>query len=80
MIKEIKELEMTERKQAAQRRMAAISLGSMIIFTILCFTPIVSNERLEMLSGISDLFYIAMAGVVGAYMGMSAYMDRGRGS
>tara|TARA_Y100000310_G_C20704127_1_gene833299 strand:+ start:26329 stop:26637 length:309 start_codon:yes stop_codon:yes gene_type:complete len=80
MIKEIKELEMAERKQSSQRRMAIVALASMILFTILCLTPIISDERLEMLSGISDLFYIAMAGVVGTYMGMSAYMDRGRGS
>jgi hypothetical protein len=37
------------------------------------FVPI---ERVEALSGISDLFFLSAAGIVGAYMGMSAWMSR----
>lgn len=75
-MKEIKELEMAERKQTQQRKMAWVALGSMLLFTIFVFMPFVPESRLKLLGDISGLFYIAMAGVVGAYMGMTAYMSR----
>lgn len=63
-------------KLVAQKRMAWVALASMIIFTIILFTPIISETRLEKLSSISDLFYISMAGVVGSFMGMTAWISR----
>jgi len=68
---------MQERKALAQRRMAWISMAAMIIFTIVLMVPgVVPESRLKLLADLSALFYIAMAGVVGAYMGMTAYMSR----
>lgn len=76
-MKEIEEMEMQERKALAQRRMAWISMAAMIIFTIVLMVPgFVPESRLKLLADLSSLFYIAMAGVVGAYMGMTAYMSR----
>jgi hypothetical protein len=76
-MKEIEEMEMQERKALAQRRMAWISMAAMIIFTIVLMVPgVVPESRLKLLADLSALFYIAMAGVVGAYMGMTAYMSR----
>jgi len=40
------------------------------------FTPWVSVERIQALSEISSLFYISGAGIVGAYMGTTAWMAR----
>jgi len=37
---------------------------------------LIPETRLKLLGDISGLFYISMAGVVGAYMGMSAWMSR----
>ena len=74
--KEILELELREEKADAQRRMAWISLVSMIIFTLLVFLPIFPDSRINALADLFGLFYIGMAGVVGAYMGMTAYMSR----
>lgn len=66
-----------ERKQAAQRRMATASLVAMLLFTVAVMIPgIIPETRLKLLGDISGLFYIAMAGIVGAYMGMTAYMSR----
>lgn len=76
-MKEIKETEMAERKQLAQRRMAWVSIVAMILFTVVLIIPgLIPESRLGLLADLSALFYIAMAGIVGAYMGMSAYMSR----
>ena len=62
-------------KADAQRRMAWISLISMLIFTALVFLPVFPDSRIEALADLFGLFYIGVAGVVGAYMGMTAYMS-----
>ena len=71
---EIKRLEHDLRKQRAQRRMATASLIAMVSFTVAMF--VVDIERVQALSDISNLFYISGAGIVGAYMGASAFMNR----
>ena len=71
---EIKKLEHDLRKQRAQRRMATASLVAMGAFTFAMF--LVDVERVKALSDISNLFYISGAGIVGAYMGASAFMTR----
>ena len=56
--------------------MAWTSLVAMLIFTCLVFLPIFPDSRIKALADLFGLFYIGMAGVVGAYMGMTAYMSR----
>jgi len=73
-VTEIKKLENDLRKQRAQRRMATASLIAMGIFTGAMF--FVDIERVKALADISNLFYISGAGIVGAYMGASAFMNR----
>ena len=73
-VAEIKKLEHDLRKQTAQRRMATASLVAMGIFTFALF--LVDIERVKALSDVSNLFYISGAGIVGAYMGASAFMNR----
>ena len=73
-VAEIKKLENDLRKQRAQRRMATASLVAMGVFTAAMF--VVDIERVKALSDISNLFYISGAGIVGAYMGASAFMNR----
>lgn len=62
------------RKLRAQRRMATASLAAMGAFTAAMF--IVPIERVQALADISNLFYISGAGIVGAYMGTTAWMSR----
>jgi len=62
----------------AQRRMAWVSMISMIVFTAAVFLPIFPDGRIKALSDLFGLFYIGQAGVVGAYMGMTAYMAKGK--
>ena len=73
---EIKRLEHDLRKQRAQRRMATASLIAMGSFTAAMF--VVDIERVQALADISNLFYISGAGIVGAYMGASAFMSKGK--
>lgn len=74
---EMLELELREEKADAHRRMAWAAMISMIIFTIALFLPWVSESRVAALADLLGLFYIAQAGVVGAYMGVTAWMSKG---
>ena len=65
-------------KMDAQRRMAWMAMGSMLVFTAAVFLPIFPDGRIKALSDLFGLFYIGQAGVVGAYMGMTAYMTKGK--
>ena len=73
-VKTIKETETALRKNLAQLRMARFTLIAMGAFTAaMFFVPI---ERVQALSDISNLFYISGAGIVGAYMGTTAWLNK----
>lgn len=76
------ELELREEKAETQKLMAWTAMGSMILFTGLLFTPLplFDTERISSLADVLDVFYIAQAGIVGAYMGITAWMSRKGGS
>tara|TARA_R100001594_G_scaffold60827_4_gene94776 strand:- start:4547 stop:4858 length:312 start_codon:yes stop_codon:yes gene_type:complete len=73
-IKALEAIEMRE-KMDAQRHMAWTAMVSMIVFTLAVFLPIFPDARIKALSDLFGLFYIGQAGVVGAFMGMTAYMS-----
>ena len=73
-MKEIKDTETKARKNLAQLRMARYTLIGMGVFTIAMF--VVPIERVEALADISNLFYISGAGIVGTYMGTTAYLTK----
>ena len=75
-VKEIKATEDELRKHLAQLRMARYTLIGMGIFTVVMF--FVPIDRVNALSDISNLFYISGAGIVGAYMGTTAWMSKKR--
>jgi aldehyde:ferredoxin oxidoreductase len=54
--------------------MATASLVAMGVFTGAMF--FVDLERVKALADISNLFYITGGGIVAAYMGASAFMNR----
>ena len=74
--KEMVEMELREEKSEAQKRMAWIAMASMIAFSVFLFLPVVSDSRVKALADLLGLFYIAQAGVVGAYMGATAWMSK----
>jgi len=70
------ELEAKESKSETQKRMARVAMWSMIIFTIVLFTPLMSDSRVSALGDLLGLFYIAQASIVGAYMGFTSWMSK----
>jgi len=67
-----------DQRQDNQKKMAWVAMSSMIAFTIFMFLPIVGDTRIEILTDIASLFYIAQAGVIGAYMGSEALVNKTR--
>ena len=72
---EILELELREEKAEAQKRMSWVSILSMVLFTAILFTPIVSESRVSALGDLLGLFYLGQASIVGFYFGAQAYMS-----
>lgn len=73
-------LELQEEKAETQRYMAWSAIVTMVIFTIFLFTSFVTDGRVKALADLLGLFYIAQAGIVGAYMGATAWMSNTRTS
>ena len=73
---EMTELELREEKADSQKQMAWIAMLSMIIFSIFLMLPVMPDKRVEALSDLLGLFYIAQASIVAAYFGATAFMSR----
>jgi hypothetical protein len=69
-------MEITEEKAESQKWLAIVALAAMIIVTLLSYMPFIPDARIVSLAAIVDVFYISCAGVVGAYMGMTAWIAR----
>tara|TARA_B100001094_G_C17617718_1_gene524310 strand:- start:47 stop:364 length:318 start_codon:yes stop_codon:yes gene_type:complete len=74
----ILDLELAEEKSDAHRGMATGALAAIIVFTFLLFTPFVSIERINAISELASMFYVATASIIGAYMGVSGWMQSKR--
>ena len=70
------EIENKDKKEDQLRQMAWVAMGSMVIFTVALFLPMLSVERLSALDNLLSMFYIAQAGVVGTYMGAQALASK----
>jgi hypothetical protein len=70
------EIELREEKFDQQQKMAWIAMATMFLFTVVLFSPIISEARVDALADLLGLFYIAQAGVVGTYMGAQALMHK----
>ena len=73
-VKEIKQTEDATRKNLAQLRMARFSLIAMGAFTLAMF--FIPLDRVTALSDISNLFYLTGGGIVAAYMGTTAWVQK----
>jgi Na+/H+-translocating membrane pyrophosphatase len=77
-VKTIVEVEILGQRAATQKKMAWIAMISMVIAVILLMSPLVTDSRVSALADLLGLFFIAQAGVVGAYMGVTAWMSSRR--
>lgn len=75
-LEKIHEIERLDRKQRQQRYMAWTAMWSMVIFTAAILSPIVPEGRVELMATLLSTFYIAQAGIVGAFMGFAAIADK----
>lgn len=69
-------LQIDNQKDQNQVRMAWVAMLSMLVITLLLFSPFVPDSRILALRDLLDLFYVAQASVVGMFMGVRAYMTR----
>lgn len=72
---QVLEIELREEKAKSQKLMAWVALWAMIVFTLFLLSPLISDSRLEALADLFGLFYIAGAGIIGAFMGVTAWMS-----
>ena len=70
-----KEIEMYERRAKNRRRMAWLSLIAMIV-TSFCIMFLIPEERLSRIENMLDLYWVSLGGIVGAYVGISAWVNR----
>lgn len=61
-------------KFRSQRRIAAAAFVFMVLLTVALCTPLVGDTRVTSLSGLISTMYVAFSGIVGAYMGVTAWM------
>lgn len=66
----------TKDKFRNRRRMAWTAMVSMTIYTAVLLTPLIQTDRIKSLENILDMFYIAMASIVGAYMGFATWASK----
>ena len=74
--KDIKKTETELRKNVAQLRMARYTLIVMGCYAVFLASPWCSAEKLEGLGAVTDLIFLSGAGIVGAYMGTTAWMSK----
>ena len=70
------EIDVKVAKLESQRQMAWVALFFIGIVTLFLFTPLITDSRVNALSDLLGLFYISCAGIVGAYVGVTAWMSR----
>ena len=62
--KEMMEMELREEKSEAQKMMAWLAIIVMILATIILFTPLIPDSRVNALSDLLGLFYFSLCGIV----------------
>lgn len=63
-------------KQRAQRKIALTAMWSVIICTGILLSPLVQGDKIEALSTILATFYVSMAGITGAFVGVTSWLNR----
>ena len=74
--REMLDLELREEKSEAQKMMAWLAILVMIAVTVVLFTPFVPDSRVTALAELLGLFYFSLCGIVGTYMGATAFMHK----
>jgi|GEM_PF-1162679 hypothetical protein len=70
------ELELREEKADSQKMMAWVALVFLILVACVLFMPFIPDSRIIAVADLLGLFFVSLAGVVGAYMGFTSWMGR----
>jgi len=70
------EIDITKNRFKNRRRMAWLAVWSMVIFTAIMMSNLVDIERIKAIDSVMEMFYIAMASIVGAYMGFTTWATK----
>ena len=73
---ELAKLEHQLRKQRAQRRMATATLIGMAVYTAMLVVPGSPDGLIEQVIKISALFYLSGGGIMAAFFGTTAWVER----
>lgn len=72
----IESLKESIRKHKTQERMAWVALITVILITVFTFLPFIPDSRITIIGAIVPMFYIAMAGIISTYMGVTAWLSK----
>lgn len=70
------EIDLTKNRFRNRRKMAWLAMVSMVSLTSILLTDLISLERIKVVDNVFEMFYIAMASVVGAYMGFTTWASK----
>lgn len=70
------EIDLTKTRFKNRRRMAWLAMWAMVALTTILLSDFVSIERIKAVDNVFEMFYIAMASVVGAYMGFTTWASK----
>jgi len=72
----IKEIELREEKAEAHKKLAWTAMFAILIFTGFIMSPIIPDSRVELLSDVSAMFFVAQGTIVTAYFGFTTWMSK----
>lgn len=62
-------------KIANQTRLAWFAAFAILLVTVILLSPFVTEARIQALSDLLEIYYIAQASVIGMFMGASTYLS-----
>ena len=63
-------------KNTIQSRITIASFVVMVLLTCVLLSGLIPDSRITALSGLISTLFVALAGIIGAYYGMQAWMSR----
>ena len=63
-------------KATIQSRITVASFIVMVLLACVLLSGLVPDSRIQALSGLISTLFVALAGIIGAYYGMQAWMSR----
>lgn len=78
VFEKIKKTDIELQRDNNQLKMAWVAMFSIILVTLLLFSPFVTDTRIQALDNVLDLFYVAQASVIGFYVGAKTYLSSKR--